>query len=121
MQFRFFQKVFIFVITCLQISRNQNPRCSTFAMKFFGSLREDRAKPLWEIEKESADLVRHRFSQCERDQRCVGIENCSIRPDLSRCRGCCEWYVIDTDGGFPINATDGCTFYELVYASSYFF
>nr|XP_034310798.1 uncharacterized protein LOC117684108 [Crassostrea gigas] len=115
MQFEFFKKV-ICILACLELSQNQQSRCTTYTMnkKFIGSLQEDRAKPLWEFEKESVGLVMHFcFSQCERDQRCVGVEICTIRPDLSRCRGCCEWYVIDKDGGLPRNATDGCKYFEL--------
>ncbi|XP_052684123.1 uncharacterized protein LOC128164369 [Crassostrea angulata] len=83
-------------------------------MKFFGSLHEEQAKPLWEVEKESVGSAMHScFLRCESDQHCFGIEICTIRPDLSRCRGCCEWYVVDKDGGFPINATDGCKYYEM--------
>ncbi|XP_034325582.2 uncharacterized protein [Magallana gigas] len=116
MQFEFFKKVIACILACLELSRNQQSRCTTYTMnkKFIGSLQEDRAKPLWEFERESVGLVMHFcFSQCERDQRCVGIEICTIRPDLSRCRGCCEWYVIDKDGGLPGNATDGCKYFEL--------
>ncbi|XP_052681721.1 uncharacterized protein LOC128162528 [Crassostrea angulata] len=116
MQFKYFEieKIILCTLACIQISSTQKPRCSTFAMNFFGSLHEDRAKPLWEIEKESIGMVMHTcFPRCERDQQCVGVEICTIRPDLSRCRGCCEWYVIDKDGGLPRNATDGCKYFEL--------
>ncbi|XP_052681441.1 uncharacterized protein LOC128162338 [Crassostrea angulata] len=116
MQFKIIQKVFVCILTCVQLSRNQQPRCTTYTMnkKFIGSLQEDRAKPLWEIEQNSVGLLMHYcFFRCERDQRCVGFEICTIRPDVSRCRGCCDWYVIDKDGGLTRNTTDGCKYFEL--------
>lgn len=117
MQFQFFNTVIACILASLQLSHNQQSRCTTYTMhkKFIGSLHDDRAKPLWEIEKESVGLAMHVcFAYCERDQRCVGIEICTIRPDLARCRGCCEWYVVDKDGGLPRNATDSCKYFELV-------
>lgn len=82
--------------------------------KCIGSLHKDRAQTLWEIDAESVESAMYLcVRRCERDHRCVGIEICSIGQDLSRCRGCCEWYVVDKDGGFPRNATDGCKYFEL--------
>lgn len=69
MQVKFFQKVIVYILTCLQLSRNQQSRCTPYTMneKIIGSLSEDRAKPLWEIEKESVGLVMHSwFRRCER-------------------------------------------------------
>lgn len=117
MQLKFagIESLILCTIACFQISFTKRPQCSSFAMKFFGSLREDRAKLLWDIEKESLVSVMHAcFPRCEKDQRCVGVEVCTIRPDLLRCRGCCEWYVVDKDGGLPRNATDSCKYFELV-------
>ncbi|XP_034309782.2 uncharacterized protein [Magallana gigas] len=116
MQFQFLKLIIVCILAMLQLSRNKQSGCSTFTIyeKFIGSLRKDRAKPLWEIEKESVGLAMHFcFSQCESDQRCVGIEICTIRPDLARCRGCCEWYVIAKDGDLPISATDDCKYFKL--------
>lgn len=116
MQLKFagIESLILCTIACFQISFTKRPQCSSFAMKFFGSLREDRAKLLWDIEKESLVSVMHAcFPRCEKDQRCVGVEVCTIRPDLLRCRGCCEWYVVDKDGGLPRNATDSCKYFEL--------
>lgn len=124
MQFKLLQKVFVCLLTCLQLSRNQHPRCTTYTVneKFIGSLHEDRTKPLWEIKNKSFGFFMHScFSRCETDQRCVGIEICTIRPDLALCRWCCEWYVIDNDGGLPNNATDGCKYFELVRAIYFIF
>lgn len=124
MQFQFFNTVIACILASLQLSHNQQSRCTTYTMhkKFIGSLHDDRAKPLWEIEKESVGLAMHVcFAYCERDQRCVGIEICTIRPDLARCRGCCEWYVVDKDGGLPRTAIGGCKYFELVWIFDYFF
>ncbi|XP_052683554.1 fucolectin-1-like [Crassostrea angulata] len=115
MQLQFFNAV-ICILALLHFSRNQQSRCTTFTMyiKFIGSLHDDRTKPLWEFESESLESAKYLcVRRCEKDHRCVGIEICSIGPDLSRCRGCCEWYVIDKDGGFPRNANDGCKYFEL--------
>lgn len=85
MQLKFagIESLILCTIACFQISFTKRPQCSSFAMKFFGSLREDRAKLLWDIEKESLVSVMHAcFPRCEKDQRCVGVEVCTIRPDL---------------------------------------
>lgn len=45
----------------------------------------------------------------------------TIGPVLSRRRGCCEWHVIDKDGGLPTNTTDGYKYFEMVCAYDYSF
>lgn len=116
MEFQFLNTMIVCFLASLHFSRNQQSRCTTYTMyqKFIGSLHDDRAKPLWEIERESVQSAKYLcVRRCEKDHRCVGIEICTIGPDLSRCRGCCEWYVIDKDGGLPRNATDGCKYFDL--------
>lgn len=124
MEFQFLNTMIVCFLASLHFSRNQQSRCTTYTMyqKFIGSLHDDRAKPLWEIERESVQSAKYLcVRRCEKDHRCVGIEICTIGPDLSRCRGCCEWYVIDKDGGLPRNATDGCKYFDLVCGLNYMF
>lgn len=101
--------VSVFTVTKLQ-------KCTTVNLniKSGRELTADMASPLWTIYAATyGSALYHCFPRCEEDERCVGIELCRIRPDYSRCRGCCEWFV-NWHKGIALTTSDKCRYIELV-------
>nr|XP_034326441.1 fucolectin-1-like isoform X2 [Crassostrea gigas] len=74
---------------------------------------EEKAYPLWTNDYETyGAALYHCFPRCEKDERCVGIELCRIRPGNSRCRGCCEWFVNPHEGVPALKTSEVCRYIE---------
>ncbi|XP_061186213.1 uncharacterized protein LOC133194228 [Saccostrea echinata] len=62
-----------------------------FCLKAYGSL-TDNFKVLFSAEATTYSSVLNKCANfCRGDRRCIGMELCTIREDLYRCRVCCEW------------------------------
>lgn len=92
-------------------------QCTTLNLNIKASVEliEEKAYPLWTNDYETyGAALYHCFPRCEKDERCVGIELCRIRPGNSRCRGCCEWFVNPHEGVPALKTSEVCRYIEVV-------
>ncbi|XP_052702035.1 fucolectin-5-like [Crassostrea angulata] len=113
MRFNFSMTLVSYTVSVFTVTKLQKCTTVNLNIKSGRELTADMASPLWTIYAATyGSALYHCFPRCEEDERCVGIELCRIRPDYSRCRGCCEWFV-NWHKGIALTTSDKCRYIEL--------
>lgn len=114
MRLNFSMTLVSYTVSVFTVTKQQKCTTVNLNIKSGRELTADMASPLWTIYAATyGSALYHCFPRCEEDERCVGIELCRIRPDYSRCRGCCEWFV-NWHKGIALTTSDKCRYIELV-------
>ncbi|XP_062579210.1 uncharacterized protein LOC134241143 [Saccostrea cucullata] len=83
-----------------------------FNLKAYGSLTEN-FKVLFSAEGTTLLSAINKCSKfCSGDRRCIGIELCTVREDLYRCRVCCEWLRL-TETPYLYSNSQECKYMEM--------
>jgi hypothetical protein len=87
-----------------------------FHLIFNGKLPDDYYQTIFSADGTSYGKTLSKCTNyCVNDQRCVGLELCQIKPDLFRCRVCCEWKKL----GNHKDPQPGCKYLEMVITYIY--